>query len=57
LIVFFLETNHFIENGGDGSNEITEDFWDCHKQVFNGLQEINANNKTNIIEKRFRLVI
>lgn len=37
-------------------NETAEDFWDYQEQVSNGFQEININNNTNIVEKRFRLI-
>jgi len=38
------------------SNDACDDFWEYQEQVFNGLQEKNIIEDTNIIEKRLRLV-
>ncbi|KAF0770300.1 putative zinc finger protein 735, partial [Aphis craccivora] len=34
------------------SNDACDDFWENQEQVFNGLQEKNTIEDTNIIEKR-----
>lgn len=55
--------SHFIDTQNTGeksssenyhSNDACDDFWEHQEQVFNGLQEKNTIEDTNIIEKRLR---
>lgn len=54
-IISFSGENNFIVDDGH-LNETFDDFWDNQEQIFNGLQENNPNNDTNIVEKRLRLI-